>query len=331
MKNINSKPLLLLFIVPMLMGCPKRRVNIAPPVDQELQSTRDITFAAEVISDVDMICSFIGEEDMDPSFYVQQPVSGSGTVTAIRNTLEDKVILGFNRTRCMDGKIRDGSVNMEYRNANPNAGYYPEYGFEGRVTLLEYKVNGWLIKTTNGEPCVVKNLLSSPAYNPAQTKLSWSISGSFDFTHPADPSRNMTWKGTIIKTLANTADPDVFAPDRASPIKWSRAVVNYQGMVTGFTSGNVPYQFEMSAKYPLTRDFTCYPEKVGGVISTDPVVRTWNIERHPFVSGVASFTTGALYPRQIYYGNEDSDLSWQCDNSGVVLIKGILYKVDFEK
>jgi hypothetical protein len=58
----------------------------------------------------------------------------------------------------------------------------------------------------------------------------------------------------------------------------------------------------------------------------------WKEEFHPFKDGVATFSTADKYPRQIYYGNEGtSDLAAQCDNSGVVLIKGISYPIDFKK
>ena len=77
---------------------------------------------------------------------------------------------------------------------------------------------------------------------------------------------------------------------------------------------------------------------LGGISSTQPL-KTWNSEFHPFKNGIVSFTVGSAYPRQIYYGNEvesqipapEEQLPAQCDNKGIVLIKGISYRVDFMK
>jgi hypothetical protein len=86
----------------------------------------------------------------------------------------------------------------------------------------------------------------------------------------------------------------------------------------------------------LVRNFLCYPDKIG-TVSLTPSGNNFSLtprfeEFHPFVSGIASFTTGDKYPRQIYFGNEGgTDLPAQCDNTGEVLIKGIVYRVNFRK
>ena len=83
----------------------------------------------------------------------------------------------------------------------------------------------------------------------------------------------------------------------------------------------------------LIRDFSCAPDRVRGV-KLDPQnnLEKLDLTHHPFVKGVAVFTIGDKYPRQIYFGNEsNSGLAWQCDNVGEVMIKGIAYRVNFRK
>jgi hypothetical protein len=231
----------------------------------------------------------------------------------------------------MDGRLREGTVFMKYNNVDPNASYYQNFDFYGKLTLSEYKVDGWLIKTVNGSPCEVHNLLSSPAFDPTKTNLSWSIEGSFEFIHTSDPSKNMVWTGKLVKTLVNTADPAVFKANRPIAINWSLAKIAYSGYAEGYTSSDKPFKFKIDTYNPLVRDFSCFPDKIGGV-RLNPEISVWNEEFHPFVQGIAAFTTGNQYPRQIYFGNEGSpDLANQCNNSGEVLIKGNSYPIDFMK
>ena len=100
------------------------------------------------------------------------------------------------------------------------------------------------------------------------------------------------------------------------------------------------FKMEIYNSNPLTRDFTCSPEPVLSMSLNSGSGRMVAVTNqfHPFIKGVASFTvtdqnTGKdKYPRQVYYGNEDTPQNpLQCDNSGVVLIKGNIYKVDFWK
>ncbi|MDI1353551.1 MAG: hypothetical protein PSX36_01445 [bacterium] len=305
----------------------------APVADKEFQSSIDATFATLLVSDIEMIGSFTGEGIEYPNFYNQSPASyvtsTQGTLTPITDIASKYHFTAFNRTLCYDGHMRDGTVNLRYENSTQHANYYRDYGFYGEITLSDYKVDGWLIRTVpNGAPCKVYNQLNGANYDPTQTKLSWSIEGSFEFIHPTDPSRNMTWSGKLTKTLANSTDRNVFDPSKQKAINWPMGRVEYTGWATGLTSGNVPYTFSIYNRLPLTRDFNCFPNKIGGVQNPGSVV--WNSESHPFIKGMVEFKTADLYPRQIYYGNEgDPSLPPQCDNSGEVLIKGITYKVDF--
>ncbi len=330
MKTLNPKwSILTVLIVPFLYACPKAKSPVPAEPDTEVQSAIDASYATFLISDIEMVCGFVGDGDLTPDFYLNTPETNN-TVIAVSPS-PDILVTNFNNIQCLDGMKREGSIFLDRSNTNPNARYYRNYEFHGRITLSEFKVNGWLIKTVDGIPCHIYNQLSSPTYDPSKTKLSWTIEGSFEFIHPTDPSKNMLWKGKLTKTLTNTADPAVFHPSRQQPVNWTLAQVEYSGNATGYTASNVPFTLEINAQQALTRDFTCFADQIGGVTSAQPI-RTWNKEFHPFKTGVASFTTGNKYPRQIYYGNEGNpELALQCDNSGEVLIKGSSYRVDFMK
>jgi hypothetical protein len=324
--------LLIAALVPFLMACPKSKPTVAPEPDTETQSSVDVSLLNHMVMDMDMLCAFVGENDLSPDFYGMQPGT-SQTVTVTRDIAAKQLVVSYNNTSCIDGAKRDGSFFMVYTDA-PNINYYRDYGYVATLTNNDdyvYKINDWTVKVPNGKAFKISNALSSPTFDPKKTPLSWIMEGSLQFIHQTDPSKNMIWEGKFTKTLVNSGDPAVYNPNGQEMIHWAKAVVAYTGKATGVTPGNEPYTFEIDSYHPLTRDFTCYPDKVSGVISVQPF-RTWTEEFHPVKSGIASFTTDHKYTRQIYYGNEgDPGLLEQCDNSGEVLIKGNTYRVDFIK
>jgi hypothetical protein len=249
--------------------------------------------------------------------------------------------MSFFNTRCIDGRLRNGTVYMDYKydplnnpNANPNSEYYHEFGFAGKISLLNYRIDGWIVTQFNDAvPGYVYNLLETNQYDPKVITLKWKIAGKYKFIHPTDSTKNIVWDGSIIKTLTNTNDPKVFSKAKNPVITWSLATVSYSGQVTGMTNSVVPYTMKIEQTNQVVRTFTCYPDKIAGVsITPQGTLSTRYEEHHPFVSGIASFTTSNKYPRQIYFGNEgNADLSTQCDNTGEILIKGISYRVNFIK
>lgn len=338
-----------------LLNC-KPKPNVVPEPDTEVQSAVYASYSTYIASDIEMICSFLGEDAFLNHFYSEYPGSSSGntgTVTCIRDTHttgNDKtrrLSMTFNKTRCKDGRLRDGSVIMDYgKNTDyPNANYTRAPYFVGAIYFANYIVDGWEIELFNpGAPVYLYNTVPSPTYNPRNINLTWKFAGKLKFTNLTDPNKNMVWEGELFKTLTNTNDPKVIV-SQTTAITWSLAVINYTGHVSGsgptvdedgVITPNVPFHMVINPEYPLTRDFQCSPDKVAGVV---PPVGTTTIttnieEHHPFISGVVSFTTGSQYPRQIYYGNEgerETLPTAQCDNTGEVLIKGISYRVNFMK
>lgn len=337
MKKITFSVLAVAALV--FFGCKKTVKPEAPVADTELQSSIDATYALFTVTDAEMIASFVSDNSLDPTFYV----SSANTFTATQDTAAGDVAFSFNQNYCVDGRLRDGSVLVDRSNpgqlnpmANDNSRYYRSVGFAGRMTLSQYKVDNWTMVTIgpngepNGTPCIILNTTTPDNYDPSKVNLSWSIKGNFLLQNGND---TMYCKVDLTKTLLSTSDKTVFASDKKSPIVWARGKVSYSGTLSGYTPGHIPYKMEIKPENAIVRDFTCSPDLVSSVMptsTTGSVVSKYS-QYHPFINGVASFTTSTKYPRQIYYGGSETFASPACDNSGSILIKGISYPFDMRK
>jgi len=285
----------------------------------------------------------MGENNLFNHFYNSANTPGNGTMTPTRDTTGKFLLMSFNKTTCLDGRLRDGSVFMLYRydtilfpnkEQTRNSKYMREKGFAGNITLSDYRVDNWLIQTDRGIPAKMFNKLETEKYDPTVTKLTWYFGGRFIFTSPADTNKKMVCEVRLTKTLENSTDPKVFAPTKSSAITWSLGTISYQGDANGSTIDGVAYTFSISPSTPVKRDFTCYSDPILTVATTATVgvVNSVKQEYHPFISGIMSLKEGTKYVRQVYYGNEDdATLNYQCDNKGVVLIQGNSYPVDFRR
>ncbi|MEI6019551.1 MAG: hypothetical protein WCR21_00340 [Bacteroidota bacterium] len=372
-----------LFASMFITSCIKPH-NIAPQADTETPSATDAVWATFVISDIEQQCAFLGENHRLDNFYIDVPGSysqsnASGSITPTNDISAKAINYGFNLTHCYDGRLRDGSLFMFYGydsdydkyviQKNENAKYLHDQGFVGRISLVDYKVDGWKIEidpTKHGmNRAVVANIMQ-PNYVAAATPIHWRIVGDFIFRHPNDPSKDMSISVDMLKSLVNSADIGIYNQQAiGANIQWSNfvpvinsaslnpsaatraALLAYTGTVSGVGANGEKFRMVIDVNHPLMRDFTCYADKIGAVAQANngrglvPVYQ----EFHPFSQGIASFTTGCknnpdihvdavsdVYPRQIYFGNEEQPgLDMQCDNSGVLLIKGVSYRVDFKK
>ncbi len=368
----------------MVFFACKKEPNVAPETDKEVQTSIDVSFASFLISDIEMIVSWMGEDDAQgkQKFYVESPANTGGGVTVIRNLATRRISFNFNNTLCADGHVRSGTIYLFYKwrmaskvfpygdsikpGATPpidefdfvypdlpypytgNENYIRDYNFGGRITLEDYRVDDWLV---DNEDYTITNpaikVLGSYGFiynlrkdnkTPVAGYLHWTFSGSYTMKKGLD---SMAWKGSFTKTLDNTSDIKVFATNAQSAINWSLATVSYAGEAKGYTPGNVPYSIKYYSEYPLRRNFTCFPDKVSGVELSPTNTLTAQIsESHPFTSGVASFTTGNQYPREIYFDNTENTfggpdnptaLPAQCDHKATVQIKGIFYPIDLRQ
>lgn len=329
-----SFSILALTAVFTLGGCKKEK-NVAPEPDTELQSSIDVAYGFYSISDIEMWASFLGENQLFPKFYVPA-ANSTGTIVPQRDTVLKYISEAFNNTTCADGRVRNGSIFVNYASALANAKYYRDYKYKAKIFMANYSVDGWKVIPRNGSQITIENLVEPVDWKPQTTNLSWNIVGDVDIIHPTDSSRNMHLNFNLVKTLMNTSTPTVFPVSKQSPINWPLAIVGYKGLIYGETSRNVPFKMVIDENHPVVRNFTCSPDKVYGV-NVPPAgtgTTTARIEEyHPFVNGSASFTTSTLYPRVIHFGPEVPvpDAEAPCDNSGAVTIKGISYPIDFKK
>ncbi|MCW3076149.1 MAG: hypothetical protein JWO32_758 [Bacteroidetes bacterium] len=329
-----------------LIGCNKK-ANVAPEQDMEFQSSKDAAFANSLVTEIDIIAGYLGEREYNNSFFNKAPGS-AGAITITPDTLNKKLSVTYSGSvTCSDGKRRDGTIVLDYSASNValyNAKYYRDAGFVAKVTLNNYWVEGWTLD--DAVPFVITN--NAPfGYDRATTDLSWTLDGYFSVRQDifvSDSSKSMIWKGKLVKTLTNTEDVNILKANKQFPINWALynaagtatagALVAYTGSVTGVTSRIVSYNMFIDNAKPetaLVRDFKCAPEKVLAVTSTPTVVTTTS-EWHPFISGVASFTSngaGTTEPRLIDFGSGEAAPA--CDNAGFVTIKGITYAIDFKK
>lgn len=331
MKKIAFGFSILAAAVVVMVSCKKEKDEEIVP-DMEFQSSVDVSYAAQVISDIDMIMSYAGENDQNLSrFFRHVPASNNtqSVVTVSRDTGMSVINVSFNKALCRDGHRRDGTIRMNFENTNPNAKYYRDFEFKGKVRLINYQIDDWTITSLNDFMLV--NLVAPVNYSPTTTNLSWSLKGDFKMRNPTDTMKNMRCEVNLVKTLMNTSDKNVFPPSKQAAINWSIAVVQYKGSMFGTTSNNVPFKYEIVDSRPLVRDFLCSPDKVYGTSAGSNSVTPAYELYTPFTDGVASFTTSTKYPRQIYYGAEEAGIPGPCDNAGAVMIKGISYPIDFKK
>lgn len=342
----------------MLEGCKPKTPNTEPVADTETESAVDAAWATYVIADVEQVCGFVAENQLDEKyrlFYL--PVDGQeANFEAVRDTSAKQIFVTWRNgpVPCKDGRKREGTLQYYYyidKVANPdadvNSRYYRDYGFVSNVSFSNYFVDGWELQLQDpGNRGYIYNLRKKQVYTNTEL-LSFRIGGKFVLKHPTDATKDIYWEGELYKTIKNSSDNDIFDKSAQKTINWvidadktkpaKAAVCEYYGKAFGKTSNGKPFKIEINQNTPLVRDFLCTADVVASV-TTNTAGFTYVAERHhPFISGIASFTTGTtsdnLYPRQIYFGNEatpEQDAK-QCDNTGVVNIKGNYYPINFRK
>lgn len=351
MKKITLGCSLLAAVALFIASCNKK-ANVAPEQDMEFKSSKDVAYANSLITEIDIITSYLGEGYTSSTlFFSPAPTSTSLSTTYTIVTDHNPVTKTYSVTftgsvTCRDGKKRNGTIILDYSLSNTtySAQVYRDAGFVGKVSLVNYWVDGYYID--DASPFMITNNVPF-GYPIASTDLNWTIDGYFSILPEvlADTiTKKMIWKGKLIKTLLNTQETNIMAANKQSPINWvaynaagtptAGAMLAYTGTVTGVTAGFVSYSLVIDDTKPdkaLVRDFKCMPDRVVGVTTT-PTVTAYYSEWHPFVSGVSSFTSfgaGTTEGRVIDYASGEATAP--CDNVGTVTIKGVTYPIDFYK
>jgi hypothetical protein len=347
MKKITLGCSLLVAAALFFTSCNKK-ANEAPTQDMEFETSKYVSYGNSIVTEIEIITSYLGENYLATSFFSPAPGSGtlspSYTITTLRDTTFKKLYITYTGSvTCRDGKKRDGQIVIDYSSSGVGAKFYRDPGFKATISLNNYWVDGWWVDDVN--PLSITNNMASN-YVPATDDLNWTLSGYLSIIPdvPADSVKKIVWQGTIKKTLTNTENTSIFATNKLSPINWVRynaagtptagAMLAYTGTVTGVTERVISYKFAIDDQKPdkaLVRDFSCSPEKVLSVINTPSVV-TYYSEWHPFIKGEAVFNSygpGTTEPRYINYASGEA--SAPCDNAATITIKGITYNLDMMK
>jgi hypothetical protein len=342
MKKIATKFSAIVLMAVALTSCNKK-TNTPPEADKEVQSAIDASAAQMIATDIDMMVAQASEY-ASMSFYSHIAGSGSNTVTVFRDTTNKINTLTFNNAKCADGKTRDGIITINYVGTTGATAYIRNPGHVSNVTFTGYKVNNYIVK--NGSTFKVTNTTAA-GYTRSLTPMTWKIEGELymaDLT--AVGVKDISWKGTLNKTLTNSTSFSVH-PSASLPIVWTstnnavranaiNAIVAYTGTITGLTSADVgtnppatgfgagaSYTFAIDADKPMTRNFGCSPNFMPNYGDKS--------QHHPLVGGKVKFHTGAAdkAERVIYFGDQENVMG--CDNSGIVIINGVSYNVDFRE
>lgn len=323
MKKILYSFGFLTLVLMSFQNCKKESEQIDTPdpytYSGDLSTAKNITSVSFVVSDLEMLCGFLGDFDLFPDFYL--PISDStGIVNVSQDTSAKKITIKYNKTKCVDGKTRSGSVLLDYSGSAYGSLIYRNPGFTTKVTLSNYEVDDWKIALSDQtKPIIITNQLTNSQFNPQTENLCWLITGSLKITNKQDSSKNTMWNGGFKKELTNTNNPDVFNPNKQKPIVWKKAIVSYKYDITGTTSYlEIPFTFKSNSPNPIVRDFNC-----SWLIPTMPEAK----EIHPFTSGEAQFQTSSNHPRTINYGPDEPA---PCDFSGRISFKDESHTVAFE-
>jgi hypothetical protein len=284
----------------------------------ETESSKDISFATFIVADLDMIVAYPGEDIVTGLPY--ESVS-NGTVTVVRNIINNNIFVSFNNAKCRDGRTRSGTVGFSYNydpvlNPTSNSStHFRDFSFAGYFLFFNYVVDGWKVETFDPDkPMYVYNDIPWPAIDPTVTDFDWNIKGKLKLTNTKN--EQVIWDGNLRKKLDNAKDTLVYSLTRKKSINWNLSKLSYTGIVTG-SIGASSYTYNVNYPKSLTRDFTC---QFSGTSTVTPAPTHF----FPFISGVAGFTISNLHPRSVDYGP-----TGDCDNKGKVTLKNETYDVDF--
>jgi hypothetical protein len=347
MKKITLGFSLLVAAALSFTSCNKG-TNTPPEQDMEFQSSKDVSFANSLVTELELIVSYAAERyshSNSPVFTAQAGSPGSILVDLTDTTNKIIKVNYTNSVTCRDGKKRDGQIVINFSGSNASFGakYYRDAGFVAKVTLNGYWVDGW--KIVNIQTFTVTNNMGF-GYKPNEVDVNWTMKGALHLQFPEDTMRNMVWEGSLTKTLVNSESASIFNPSKLNPINWvvyvagtptNAAQLAYTGTVTGVTSRVVSYTYVVDdapdkADKALVRNLMCAPDRITAATSTSTGIIPIYSEWHPFISGVASFTSlgaGTTEPRTIDYASGETSAA--CDNAGTVTIKGVTYSIDFKK
>lgn len=249
------------------------------------RTDHDITSMSAQASDMNsstMSNYRIGDQDM---------ILSLGCANVTHDTIAHITTVTFNGTACQDGRVRSGSIIIDYSASTNGARFYRDPGFQCSVTSNNYVVDGNAINIISK---VITNT-TAVGFDPATTDLTWHIVAHVSVTKSSGGT--IDWNCDRTKELMNTSDQNVYHGS-AQPISWNLARIGLTGSANGTCADGEAFTGTVTSQ--LIRDF-------GGC----------NINgKFPIIQGAIDFTKGTRPVRHIDFGNGACDdlVTVTCNN-----------------
>lgn len=341
MKNKKSTIGLMLLLAGSLVltNCTKNKTNTPPAPEKETETVAEVVNTQMIISDIHEICGQICEANNPLPRHDGTPLSITVGTANIASNLSvnspgvSSYTLTFSNTVGQDGHVRNGALVFDY-SASPSLSqyFYRIPTFIVNVSSIGYSVDNYSVAISKMK--IVNTTQSgfpSLTVNPSNTNLTWSNDLDVAVSSAAGVT---TFKGTINKTLLNTATLTAIPMPPGSITTYScfgfvgsnnnylymkNQWVSYTGTGTGTLADGTAYTFDITT--PVTRNMVSSPEKA--VVLNGYLI---SMERHPFLTGTATFKPGLRKERYINFG----DAGDVVDYNTKVTIDGITYAMDIK-
>ncbi len=279
----------------MFASCKKDNAT-----DEETTSAQDHAMAENVYNEINSMAAqasdisasslsnFRGSED--------QLILSLSCANITHDSVNHIVTITFNGQTCIDGRVRSGSLIVNYSASTNGATHFRDPGFSCAVTSNNYVVDGNAVNIIN------KTVTNTTAvgFNPANINLTWHIDAHVSITKSTGGT--IDWNCNRNIELLNTADTNVYhgAP---TPITWSLARVGHTGSANGTCADGDSYTATVTAM--LIIDF-------GGCIVNG---------KHPIIQGTLDLTKGTHPVRHVDFGNGT------CDNLATVTVNNHVHTI----
>jgi hypothetical protein len=219
-----------------------------------------------------------------------------------RNDSTKKVYIYFNNSVCTDGRIRTGTLTIDFSASTNGAMHYRDPGFSMHITSSNYVVDGNQVtidKTvTNTTPV---------SFNPATTNATWHITSNIQIVK-TNNAGTINWSCTRDLTLLNTSTTYPYLGNTSNncdpaicAIDWANARIGLTGSASGSRSSGETFTVTVTSQ--LVKDFR--DTNNGGCTIYG---------RHPFFMGSLDYTPGSKPTRHVDYGSDGSgNISNNCD------------------
>lgn len=266
-------------------------------VDEETSTAVDNANAEHMVSDITSMAAQASDGASSLSNYRVPDYDQILGLSCATISVNGKIItVAFNGTACLDGRVRSGSIMLDYSASPAGAVHYRDPGFTCTVTSNNYMVDGNQINIIN--KTVTNN--TAVGFNPSTTNLTWAINAHVSIVKAGGGT--VDWSCIRTKTLLNTSDTSVYHGAN-TPISWWKARVGMLGSASGTGVNGVAFNATIMSQ--LVRDF-------GGC----------NISgKRPIIQGVLDFTPTGHPVRIIDYGNGS------CDLSATVTVNGVTHTI----